>query len=250
MEISRYWVKGADQRDYGPVDAGVVRQWLEQGRLTAGSWVRREDSAQWQALGSVPELVGVMVPPPVIAVVGPAQAPEGGVQRGGRISGLAVGSLVAGILAPCTLGLSGLVGLVLGVVALVRIQRSPGELRGKGFAIGGICISVVVGMVVMLLLFGVGLPNYIKARESRQRNECLNHLRQIDAAKEQWFRENRKRDSDAPTWEDLVGPGKYFREKPVCPAGGTYTIGDMMTEPTCTVPTHTLQYPMTRRPPR
>jgi competence protein ComGC len=105
-------------------------------------------------------------------------------------------------------------------------------------------------ILVLALLLGVALPNFIKARETKQRNTCLNHLRQIDAAKEQWVRENKKRNTDAPTWEDLVGPGKYFQQKPVCPAGGEYTIGDMMTEPTCSIPTHTLNYPVTRRPPR
>lgn len=257
MEPQRYYVRGADQREYGPVDAAVVRQWLQEGRLAPASLVRREDSIQWQVLSGLPEWAGVVSPPPMMVVAVPAQdrvlppAPSASAAAApARLSALAVGSLVAGVLTPCTLGLSGLLGLALGVAALVRMKRAPGRWRGRGLAVGGICVSAALGLLVLLLLAGVAVPNFIKARETSQRNACLNHLRQIDAAKEQWVRENKKRNTDAPTWEDLVGPGKYFQEKPVCPAGGEYTIGDMMTEPTCSIPTHTLNYPVTRRPPR
>jgi hypothetical protein len=41
-----------------------------------------------------------------------------------------------------------------------------------------------------------------------------------------------------PTDEDLFGPGRYFREKPVCPSNGTYAIFAVDTEPTCTLLGH------------
>ncbi|WCJ58041.1 GYF domain-containing protein [Fontisphaera persica] len=252
METTRYYVRGADQREYGPVDASVIRRWLEEGRLNHASLLRREDSSQWQALGTWPDWQDVVPPPPVVVAPLPsttATVPTPPANKP-RLSALAVGSLVAGLLTPCTLGLSGLAGLVMAIMALVRFQRHPGRWQGRGLAIGGLCVSAALGMLMLILLLGVALPNFQKARETSQRNACLNHLRQLDAAKEQWFRENKKRNTDAPTWDDLVGPGKYFQQKPVCPAGGTYTLGDMMTEPACSIPKHSLQYPMTRRPPR
>ena len=52
-------------------------------------------------------------------------------------------------------------------------------------------------------------------------NACINNLRQIDAAKQQWALEKGKQSTDMPTMEDLK---PYLRSIPHCPAGGTYTI--------------------------
>lgn len=251
MEEPRYIVQGADQREYGPVEVSVLRQWLQEGRLRATSLVRRAEANQWQALGTLPEMAGVVSPPPLLVAVGGGAGGAGQVGGGkAPLSALAISSLVLGLLTPCTMGLSGFLGFLLGLVALIRMSRHPGRWSGKGLAIGGLCVSALLVALVVPLMLAIAIPNFVKARETSQRNACLNHLRQIDAAKEQWVRENKKRNTDAPAWEDLVGPDKYFKEKPVCPAGGTYTIGDMMTEPTCSVSTHTLQYPLRRREPR
>ena len=50
----------------------------------------------------------------------------------------------------------------------------------------------------------IAIPNFIKARETAQRNACINNLRQIDAAKQQWALENGKKDGDVPTRSDLA----------------------------------------------
>lgn len=51
---------------------------------------------------------------------------------------------VFGVLAGGALGLLlALVGVVLGIVSLVRIKKAPDELGGKGLAIGGILVSLV-----------------------------------------------------------------------------------------------------------
>ena len=41
-----------------------------------------------------------------------------------------------------------------------------------------------------------------------------------------------------PAWDDLVP--NFIQQQPVCPSGGTYTIGNMSTNPTCSVTGHTL----------
>ncbi len=69
---------------------------------------------------------------------------------------------------------------------------------------------------------------------------CINNLRQIDAAKQQWALENQKSADAAPTAADLA---KYLRGGvlPACPAGGVYTINTIGAPPTCSVPGHGLQ---------
>jgi hypothetical protein len=65
-----------------------------------------------------------------------------------RVSALAVVSLVLGVLGFVTVGLTGVVGLILGIVALSQIRRQAGQLTGRSLAIAGIAVSAVT------LLFG------------------------------------------------------------------------------------------------
>jgi len=70
-------------------------------------------------------------------------------------------------------------------------------------------------------------------------NTCLNHLRQIDAAKQQWALEKNKVDAAVPTASDLL---PYFKDGtfPACPDGGTYSINAVGEPPTCSLPGHAL----------
>ena len=77
-----------------------------------------------------------------------------------KTSGLAIASLVLGIVGPCTLGLASIVGAILGVVALVRIGRSAGQLAGRGLAIAGMVISAVGILVAWVFLIPALFGSY------------------------------------------------------------------------------------------
>jgi len=72
-----------------------------------------------------------------------------------------------------------------------------------------------------------------------RRNTCINNLRQIDAAKQQWALENNKPADAIPAAQDLL---PYLKDGifPVCPSGGTYTINAVGDLPTCSIPGHAL----------
>jgi regulator of replication initiation timing len=72
-----------------------------------------------------------------------------------------------------------------------------------------------------------------------ERNACINHLRQIDAAKQTWALENNKTADAIPTAQDLL---PYFKDGtfPVCPGGGTYSINAVSELPMCSIPGHVL----------
>jgi hypothetical protein len=76
------------------------------------------------------------------------------------------------------------------------------------------------------------------ATDQDKANACINNLRQIDGAKQQWALEN-KRDANAvPTPTDLA---VYLKNGlPSCPSGGTYMINNVAMAPTCTTPGHAL----------
>jgi hypothetical protein len=75
--------------------------------------------------------------------------------------------------------------------------------------------------------------------EADDRNTCINNLRQIDAAKQQWALDKNKPAEAVPVAQDLL---PYFKDGkfPVCPSGGTYTLNAVGYLPSCSVPAHVL----------
>jgi hypothetical protein len=71
------------------------------------------------------------------------------------------------------------------------------------------------------------------------RNTCLNNLRQIDAAKQQWALEKNKNADAVPKPEDLL---PYLKDGvfPTCPEGGFYSINSVEAVPTCSIQDHIL----------
>jgi seryl-tRNA synthetase len=72
-----------------------------------------------------------------------------------------------------------------------------------------------------------------------QDNACINNLRMMDGAKQQWALENKMPATAAPTAEQIV---VYFKEGvfPTCPAGGKYVLNKVGEVPTCSIPGHSL----------
>ena len=160
-----------------------------------------------------------------------------------KTSGLAIWSLVLGILGFfCFSILAGIPAVICGHTALSRIKRSGGLLEGNGLAIGGLVTGYIsIAMVPLIaMLTAIALPNFIKARNVAMTNMCINNLRQIDGAKQEWALEKRKDESQTPTGEDLKPYLKRDFTSVVCPAGGTYVINAVGEKPTCSIAGHQL----------
>jgi len=97
----------------------------------------------------------------------------------------------------------------------------------------------VVGLVVVGLLV-IAVPNFIKARSTSAANACINNLRQIDAAANQFALENGKTNGEAIRFPNDLTP--YIKlnsagKIPGCPQGGTYSIKAVGDAPTCSLGT-------------
>jgi hypothetical protein len=79
----------------------------------------------------------------------------------------------------------------------------------------------------------------VDAQVGAQANACVNNLRQLDGAKQQWALENKKNSDAVPTVQDLL---PYFKDQvfPVCPSGGAYTVNAVSLAPVCSVAGHVL----------
>jgi outer membrane lipoprotein-sorting protein len=96
--------------------------------------------------------------------------------------------------------------------------------------------------VRMTQLFRRNPANRGASVEVSQRNACINNLRQIDAAKNQWALENNKKAGTIVTEDDIKPYIKLDADGnlPKCPSGGTYTIGKVGEKPTCSTAGHFL----------
>lgn len=75
-----------------------------------------------------------------------------------------------------------------------------------------------------------------------ERNACINNLRQIDAAKQQWALEKNKTADAIPTVQDIAPYIKLDANGniPGCPSGGTYSINAVGELPSCSIAGHVL----------
>jgi competence protein ComGC len=94
-------------------------------------------------------------------------------------------------------------------------------------------MEIMTVTVAIAGLAMIAIPNMIRARETAQRKSCIETLRRVRNAKEEFFMENHLPSTHTPTLSDLVGPDKYLKNTPECPSGGTYSFGSGTEEPTC-----------------
>jgi len=96
-------------------------------------------------------------------------------------------------------------------------------------------VEIMIVVLIIGILLAIAVPNFMKARDNSRAKSCMENLRQISGAKEQAAMDLKLQDTDTPTQAQLSP--SYIKSWPSCPAGGTYAINDMSTNPTCTVTT-------------
>lgn len=100
-------------------------------------------------------------------------------------------------------------------------------------------LALLTAGVCLLTWFFMSVINPVREPYTSPANACINSLRQVDGAKNLWAREHFKNTNDVPTSAEIA---VYLRngQFPLCPKGGTYTIGQVGTLPTCSIPGHVM----------
>jgi hypothetical protein len=112
------------------------------------------------------------------------------------------------------------------------------EPRGKSFETEANSWVVVIIAVVSFATFV--WPNYYRQHHVSSANSCINRLRQIDAAANQFALERMKTTGDAISFPDDLTP--YIKldsawKIPPCPSGGIYSVKKVGELPTCSLGT-------------
>lgn len=95
-------------------------------------------------------------------------------------------------------------------------------------------VEIMIVIAILGLLCAIAIPNYVRARANSQANACINNLRQIDGAMQQFAIEKSKHLGDPVTYPTDLTP--YIKlnsigQIPPCPAGGNYVISAIGVDP-------------------
>jgi hypothetical protein len=138
-----YKIIGADLKEYGPVSADQLRQWIKDGRVNGQTKVQAAESTEWKAMADIPEFADVLPKAPALPV---GTLPITPLPATTRNSQMALWSMILGIaslsLCCCVWEVMGPLAIVFGAVALAQLKKQP-ELTGRGFALAGIILGIV-----------------------------------------------------------------------------------------------------------
>jgi len=159
-----YKIIGVDQKEYGPVSAEQLRQWIAEGRVNAQTRVQAEGSAEWKPLSAYPEFAASFPqappsPPPGPGVAAaPVSAEAGQALARQKVNGPAIGLMVT-----AALGVLGAIWNIIAPLTGLNNMQPPGANLPPQFqqfqqmmthmsgAMGA--VTGIIGLAMCVLIF-------------------------------------------------------------------------------------------------
>ena len=100
-------------------------------------------------------------------------------------------------------------------------------LRKKGFTL----VEIMIVVAIIGLLAAIAIPNFIKARQTAEKQACIANLKQIQGAVQVWALDNNKTGSDSMATSDLTP--NYIKSWPKCKSALYAVPANVDTDPVC-----------------
>jgi hypothetical protein len=146
-----YKIIGADGKEYGPISAEVLRQWIAEGRANAQSKILPEGATEWKALSEFPEFMAPSTPgAPAPLSAMPSSAPVALDQ----VNGPAIGLIITAILGFLAQAVS-LVMRLAGASFMAAQHNAPPWAAALSGTVG--VVASIIGIIMSLLIIAGGL---------------------------------------------------------------------------------------------
>jgi prepilin-type N-terminal cleavage/methylation domain-containing protein len=95
-------------------------------------------------------------------------------------------------------------------------------------------VEIMIVVAIIGLLAAIAIPSFVKARTDSMAKACVNNLRILDSAKEQAAMAYKWPETSAVNATNCL---EYVKgnKLPTCPSSGTYTWGNVGSNPSCSV---------------
>jgi type II secretory pathway pseudopilin PulG len=173
-----YKIIGNDGKEYGPVSAEQIRQWIVVNRCVPQTPAQPEGTKNWLQLSQIPEFADALAK---AAANRPPPLPLPGAQP----------------------------------------KKSTNPM-----AIVGIVLAVVFGGIFLIgVLAGIAIPNFVRARQQAQANQCENNMKQLANAVRLYTSSHGDQFPPGATWSDVISNSVSSATSFTCPADQTQTCG-------------------------
>src|ERR1051326_2991519 len=144
-----YRIIGADGREYGPISAEQLRQWIAEGRANAQTKILPEGTTEWKSLSEFPEFnaAAASAPPTFVVTPPPVTADPS------LVSGPATGLMIVGILEI----IGHVLGLIFNLVGVSFLAANQGANQPWANMMSGTMgvVTAIFGIILAgVVLFG------------------------------------------------------------------------------------------------
>jgi prepilin-type N-terminal cleavage/methylation domain-containing protein len=118
------------------------------------------------------------------------------------------------------------------------MKRKAKQMRIAAIARAGFTlVEIMIVVAIIAMLAAIAIPNFVRARSQSQTQACINNLRQIDDASQQWALDTLQAPTATVSFSNIQ---PYLKDQVTCPSAGdsgtfasSYTLTTVSNKPIC-----------------